>query len=88
MGDKSYFLVCIVTYFKLNIFFSCCVKGSSPQVGDRVLVEAVYNANMPFKWNATRIQVLSMQDQRSGQNYGRSQSNYNAVPPPSKLIYT
>lgn len=67
-----------------DVFFqsSCCVKGSSPQVGDRVLVEAVYNANMPFKWNATRIQVLSMQDQRSGQNYGRSQSNYNAVPPP------
>jgi len=28
---------------------------------DRVLVEATYNANMPFKWNATRIQVLPNQ---------------------------
>ena len=25
---------------------------------DRVLVEAAFNANMPFKWNATRIQVM------------------------------
>lgn len=31
---------------------------------DRVLVEAGYNPNMPFKWNATRIQVLP--NQRSG----------------------
>ena len=29
---------------------------------DRVLVEAAYNANMPFKWNATRIQVLPNQN--------------------------
>lgn len=40
----------------------CCVssavKGKTPQVGDRVLVEAVYNPNMPFKWNAQRIQTL------------------------------
>jgi len=35
-----------------------CVKGTIPKAGDRVLVEATYNANMPFKWNATRIQVL------------------------------
>lgn len=34
------------------------VKGKAPQVGDRVLVEAVYNPNMPFKWNAQRIQTL------------------------------
>lgn len=27
-------------------------------MGDRVLVEAVYNPNMPFKWNAQRIQTL------------------------------
>ena len=33
-------------------------KGSNPRVGDRVLVEAVYNAAMPFKWNATRITTL------------------------------
>ena len=34
------------------------MKGKTPQVGDRVLVEAVYNPNMPFKWNAQRIQTL------------------------------
>lgn len=38
--------------------FSSAVKGKTPQVGDRVLVEAVYNPNMPFKWNAQRIQTL------------------------------
>ena len=37
---------------------SCCVKGSNPVVGDRVLVEASFNPSMPFKWNATRLQVL------------------------------
>ncbi|XP_023220932.1 cell division cycle and apoptosis regulator protein 1-like isoform X3 [Centruroides sculpturatus] len=39
----------------------CVVKGSAPKVGERVLVEAAYNPNMPFKWNATRIQVLPNQ---------------------------
>ena len=37
------------------------MKGVLPKVNDRVLVEASYNANMPFKWNATRIQVLPNQ---------------------------
>jgi hypothetical protein len=32
-----------------------------PKVGDRVLVEAQYNANMPFKWNATSVKVLNYQ---------------------------
>ncbi len=41
------------------------VKGVPPKVNDRVLVEASYNANMPFKWNATRIQVLPTQVSRS-----------------------
>lgn len=39
-----------------NVFFQMSVvKGQAPRVGDRVLVEAVFNAGMPFKWNATRI---------------------------------
>lgn len=43
-----------------DVFFqtTACVKGSNPIVGDRVLVEASFNPNMPFKWNATRIQVI------------------------------
>lgn len=48
---------CFFVLFFLNPFISA-VKGKTPQVGDRVLVEAVYNPNMPFKWNAQRIQTL------------------------------
>ncbi|XP_067008402.2 cell division cycle and apoptosis regulator protein 1 isoform X2 [Anabrus simplex] len=75
-----------------DVFFqtSCCVKGSNPVVGDRVLVEASYNPNMPFKWNATRIQVLPMsataaQRNQTTANKGFSSSGsgtYSAVPPP------
>ncbi|XP_067858754.1 cell division cycle and apoptosis regulator protein 1 isoform X1 [Heptranchias perlo] len=47
-----------------DVFFQlCAVKGKAPQVGDRVLVEAAYNPNMPFKWNAQRIQTLPNQSQ-------------------------
>ncbi|XP_074647315.1 cell division cycle and apoptosis regulator protein 1-like [Tubulanus polymorphus] len=46
-----------------EVFFqTSCVKGVQPKVGDRVLVEATYNPNMPFKWNAVRIQVLPTQN--------------------------
>uniref|UniRef100_T1JF56 DBC1/CARP1 catalytically inactive NUDIX hydrolase domain-containing protein n=1 Tax=Strigamia maritima TaxID=126957 RepID=T1JF56_STRMM len=45
-----------------DVFFqTSTVKGAMPKVGDRVLVEATYNPNMPFKWNATRIQLLPNQ---------------------------
>ncbi|XP_043273869.1 cell division cycle and apoptosis regulator protein 1-like isoform X2 [Venturia canescens] len=81
-----------------DVFFqtSACVKGSNPVVGDRVLVEASFNPSMPFKWNATRIQVLPMGSnnnsanvQPSIQQTNRSQqssrpSTYNAVPPPNE----
>jgi len=30
-----------------------------PKVGDKVMVDASYNANMPFKWNAVCVQVLT-----------------------------
>ncbi|XP_044575760.1 cell division cycle and apoptosis regulator protein 1-like isoform X2 [Cotesia glomerata] len=81
-----------------DVFFqtNACVKGSNPVVGDRVLVEASYNPSMPFKWNATRIQVLPMGNsnnsagnQPSGQQMNRQQQpsrqsgGYNAVPPPN-----
>lgn len=79
--------------------FSACVKGSNPVVGDRVLVEASYNPSMPFKWNATRIQVLPMGNNNNNNSSANSQQNnqsnrqqqnvrpsgtYNAVPPPSE----
>ncbi|KAL8587387.1 hypothetical protein ACOMHN_062121 [Nucella lapillus] len=55
-----------------DVFFQTnCVKGVTPKVGDRVFVEASYNAAMPFKWNATRVQVLSGSQQPMGpQNTG------------------
>ncbi|MEE6488125.1 hypothetical protein FKM82_015136 [Ascaphus truei] len=51
-----------------DVFFQLtAVKGKSPQVGDRVLVEATYNPNMPFKWNAQRIQTLPNLNQTPNQ---------------------
>merc|ERR1719228_185640 len=45
-----------------DVFFQTSVcKGPVPRVQDRVLVEAAFNPNMPFKWNASRIQVLPNQ---------------------------
>uniref|UniRef100_S4R9W0 Cell division cycle and apoptosis regulator 1 n=1 Tax=Petromyzon marinus TaxID=7757 RepID=S4R9W0_PETMA len=42
-----------------DVFFQLsAVKGKAPLLGDRVLVEATYNPNMPFKWNAQRVQAL------------------------------
>ncbi|XP_043679160.1 cell division cycle and apoptosis regulator protein 1-like isoform X2 [Vespula pensylvanica] len=80
-----------------DVFFqtSACVKGSNPIVGDRVLVEASYNPSMPFKWNATRIQVLPMgnnnnntntqqTNQANRQQVNRPSGTYNAVPPPAE----
>lgn len=71
-----------------DVFFqmSCCVKGSNPQIGDRVLVEASFNPNMPFKWNATRLQVLSLQNQGPApvarKGFSDAPNNYSSVPPP------
>ncbi|XP_023715067.1 cell division cycle and apoptosis regulator protein 1 isoform X3 [Cryptotermes secundus] len=77
-----------------DVFFqtSSCVKGSNPVVGDRVLVEASYNPNMPFKWNATRIQVLPMTGAPAARAQNTlpkgfsatAQNSYNAVPPPDE----
>jgi len=53
-------------------------KGLPPVAGERALVDATYNANMPFKWNATRVQVLPSERQ----NFNSNLSGYNAVPPP------
>lgn len=44
-------------------------------VGDRVVVEANYNPSMPFKWNATRVQVMQSnqsRDPRSGADANNS----------------
>ncbi|XP_050085697.1 cell division cycle and apoptosis regulator protein 1-like [Anopheles aquasalis] len=43
-----------------EVFFhkNVCVKGLIVKEGDRVLFDASYNSNMPFKWNASRVQLL------------------------------
>ncbi|EFX85722.1 hypothetical protein DAPPUDRAFT_237157 [Daphnia pulex] len=58
------------------IFQASVVKGTAPQVGDRVLVEASYNGSMPFKWNATRVQVIAPPVVQQQQQQ----------PPPQKLL--
>ncbi|XP_042867874.1 cell division cycle and apoptosis regulator protein 1-like isoform X1 [Penaeus japonicus] len=77
-----------------DVFFqTSCVKGQAPKVGDRVLVEATYNPNMPFKWNANRVQVIPGPTGTPSQNQSRTGppareinsrgGSYNAVPPPN-----
>lgn len=61
-------LLHMVNFVPFPFCFSACVKGSNPVVGDRVLVEASYNPSMPFKWNATRIQVLPMGNNSNNAN--------------------
>uniref|UniRef100_A0A3B4A6A0 Cell division cycle and apoptosis regulator protein 1 n=1 Tax=Periophthalmus magnuspinnatus TaxID=409849 RepID=A0A3B4A6A0_9GOBI len=62
-----------------DVFFQLsAVKGKTPQVGDRVLVEAVYNPNMPFKWNAQRIQTLP---QLGNQNQPQAPNMMKPAPP-------
>uniref|UniRef100_A0A3P9ALM0 Cell division cycle and apoptosis regulator protein 1 n=1 Tax=Esox lucius TaxID=8010 RepID=A0A3P9ALM0_ESOLU len=72
-----------------DVFFQLsAVKGKTPQVGDRVLVEAVYNPNMPFKWNAQRIQTLPQLANQSSQPPGPNMmkpgpSMLQSLPPPT-----
>ncbi|KAK3887369.1 hypothetical protein Pcinc_008487 [Petrolisthes cinctipes] len=77
-----------------DVFFqTSCVKGQVPKVGDRVLVEATFNPNMPFKWNANRVQVIPGPTSAPTPSAGRPNipvrdlnsrgGTYNAVPPPS-----
>lgn len=52
-----------INFFPFNLLFFnySVVKGNLPKAGDNVFVEATYNPNMPFKWNASRVQVLPNQ---------------------------
>ncbi|KAL1492187.1 hypothetical protein ABEB36_012671 [Hypothenemus hampei] len=67
-----------------EVFFSrnVCSKGSNPVMGDRVLCEATFNPSMPFKWNATRVQVMQSgysRDQRSESNNNNNFGRRNEV---------
>ncbi|CAG0889508.1 unnamed protein product [Darwinula stevensoni] len=52
-----------------TVFFhdSNLVGTKKAKVGDKVLVEAVYNPNAPFQWSATRVQFLSTDGAAHGQ---------------------
>ncbi|XP_029442424.1 cell cycle and apoptosis regulator protein 2 [Rhinatrema bivittatum] len=43
-------------FFQLSV-----VKGRVPQVGEKVLVKAVYNPNQSVPWNAVKVQALASQ---------------------------
>lgn len=61
-----------------DVFFSTnVVKGNAPKVGDRVLAESVYNASMPFKWNATRVTPIPTPGAMSNLNNPRAGGNMN-----------
>ena len=66
---------------KFSFHYSACVKGSNPVVGDRVLVEASFNPSMPFKWNATRIQVLPMGNSNNSANAQQQQQQQTSQQP-------
>ncbi|KTF91507.1 hypothetical protein cypCar_00033609 [Cyprinus carpio] len=74
-----------------DVFFQLsAVKGKTPQVGDRVLVEAVYNPNMPFKWNAQRIQTLPQLPNQTNQPPGPNMMKpgptmLQSLPPPTSF---
>lgn len=54
-----------------EIFFhkSVVCKGSMPKVGEGVFVEASYASNTPFKWNASRVQLLTPAGLGKKRNY-------------------
>ncbi|CAB4060828.1 unnamed protein product [Lepeophtheirus salmonis] len=56
-----------------------------PPPPDRVLVEANYNANMPFKWNASRIQVMPNNQRSSG---GSNGGGVNPTATPNTIAFT
>lgn len=48
--------------FPLPSFLSLSVvKGRIPQIGEKVLVKAVYNPSQSVPWNALKVQTLSNQ---------------------------
>ncbi|KAK6035064.1 hypothetical protein COOONC_27429 [Cooperia oncophora] len=53
-----------------DVFFQhSVIRGTLPRVGEKVMVEASYNPQMPFKWNAYRIQLLNSGDGAGSQNH-------------------
>uniref|UniRef100_A0A8C8S882 Cell cycle and apoptosis regulator 2 n=1 Tax=Pelusios castaneus TaxID=367368 RepID=A0A8C8S882_9SAUR len=68
-GEKQRVFTGIVTslhdYFGVvdeEVFFQLSVvKGRLPQIGEKVLVKAVYNPSQSVPWNAMKVQTLSNQ---------------------------
>lgn len=51
----------ILHVFCCSLFSLSVVKGRIPQIGEKVLVKAVYNPNQSVPWNALKVQTLSNQ---------------------------
>ncbi|XP_051897205.1 cell division cycle and apoptosis regulator protein 1-like isoform X2 [Pristis pectinata] len=66
--------------FHLNV-----VKGRMPQVGERVLVKAVFNPNHSVKWSALKVQVQPTQNP-SHMMSGQKQGILGAKPQPQPLL--
>lgn len=61
-----------------DVFFQLAVcDGKVPNIGDRVLVEAKYNPNMPFEWNASHVQFVGRQQQAGMVQIQAAQFNSN-----------
>ncbi|XP_042200493.1 cell division cycle and apoptosis regulator protein 1 isoform X1 [Callorhinchus milii] len=60
-------------------FHQNVVKGRVPQVGERVLVKAVYNPSHSVQWNALKVQVQPSQVQKHG--------ILGTKPPPQPLLH-
>ena len=43
-----------------NVFFSV-VEGNQIKVGEKVYCECQYSEHLPFKWNATKVQLIQSQ---------------------------
>ena len=69
--------ISVVSIKACAIVLISSVKGNNPQVGDRVLVEASYNTSMPFKWNATRVQVIAPPQHQTQKILSTLNSNLN-----------
>lgn len=44
-----------------NVFFFSVVEGNQIKVGEKVYCECQYSEHLPFKWNATKVQLIQSQ---------------------------
>lgn len=66
-----------------EVFFQpTVVRGGQPKVGDSVYAECQYSEHLPFKWNATRVQILSPDSSAAAGNKQQPVVSSSYVPQP------